>query len=104
MSHKSSDESTSSSNSDNLSHNKSSSKVNVLDDGKIEQDDQTNHMNDENESVDSEEFEFYPENEVNTEQPSQNISTDGSKDNDEQKQDYIKYKPPIGTDRPRRKT
>ena len=90
VSHESSNESTLSSDSNKLSHNKSRSKVDVLDDGKIEQDGQTNHMNDENESVDSEEFEFYPKNEVNTEQPSQNISTDDSKDDNEQKQDSIK--------------
>ena len=60
-------------------------------------------MNDDNESIDSEEFEFYPKNEVDTEQPTQNISTDGSKDNNMQRQDATKYKPPIGADRPRRK-
>ena len=60
-------------------------------------------MNAENKCVDSKEFEFYSENEVNTEQPSQNISTDESKVDVAQKQDSIEYEPPIGTDRPRRK-
>ena len=60
MSRDPSDESTLSNNSENSLHKKSRSKDDILDDDKIEQGGHTNHMNDENESVDSKEFDFIP--------------------------------------------